>query len=236
MTSRFATLCFFMLALCHAPLLLAIENPLKPFSVEYIVKQDQEIIARTYISLQRIGDNRWRYHSNSVPTGWLATMLGVEVTQESEWTWNDHIVTHRFRYDRGGKEKHVHLIFDWEQMKVTNVINGDPWHMKIPPGTQDKFSINLALMAHLSQGETDISFPVADGGKLKTYDFKVLGKETINTALGQLNTIKLSRNKRGRTGRQATLWLSPELGYLLVKMEKADKDDEIATMSIQAIN
>jgi len=130
----------------------------------------------------------------------------------------------------------VHLKFDWQQMKVTNTINGDPWHMQIPDATLDKLSINLALMAHLSASETDISFPVADGGKLKTYDFKVIGKESIDTPLGQISTIKVSRNKRGRKGKQAMLWLAPDLGYLVVRIDKADKDNDIVTLKIQSLN
>ena len=193
----------------------ASENPLKPFRAEYILEQSGDVIARTSISLSTIGENRWRYQSSSKPTSWLASMLGVAVDEQSEWTWVDGLKVLSYRYDRSGKEKHVHLIFDWQQMKVTNIINGDPWQMQIPDATQDKFSINLALMAQLSESEADVSFPVADGGRLKTYDFKVIGKELIDTSLGKIQTIKLSRNKRGRKDKQATLWLAPDLGYLL---------------------
>ncbi|MCW8964473.1 MAG: DUF3108 domain-containing protein [Gammaproteobacteria bacterium] len=214
----------------------ATENPLKPFRAEYIVQRDGDIIAHTSLSLVAIGENRWRYTSSSEPTGWIATMMGVSVDEQSEWTWVDGLQVLSYRYDRAGKEKHVHLKFDWQQMKVTNIINGDPWHMQIPDATLDKLSINLALMAHLSASETDISFPVADGGKLKTYDFKVIGKESIDTSLGQISTIKVSRNKRGRKDKQAILWLAPDLGYLVVRIEKADKDNDIVTLKIQSLN
>jgi hypothetical protein len=222
--------------LLNATLLAAADNPLKAFRAEYSVQHDDDTVARTTLSLDDIGNNRWRYRSSSRPTGWLGSMLGVAVDQESEWTWVDGLKVLSYRYDRSGKEKHVHLIFDWQQMKVTNIINGDPWQMQIPDATQDKLSIILALSAHLSTSETDVSFPVADGGKLKTYDFKVLGKESIDTSLGKISTIKVSRNKRGRKNRQAILWLAPELGYLLVRMEKAEKDNELVTMSIESLN
>ena len=232
---RASKLLLVLLALFPVSTLEAAENPLKPFRAEYTLHQDDEVIAITKISLTNIGENLWRYRNASEPTGWLGTILGIKVIQESEWSWNDHIRPSRYRYDRSGKEKHVHMQFDWQNMKVTNVINGDPWQMEIPEGTQDKLSINLALMAHLAQSETDISFPVADGGRLKTYDFKIVGREHINTPLGQINTIRISRNKRGRKDRQAILWLSPELGYLPVRIEKADSDDEIATLNIQSL-
>jgi len=212
------------------------DNPLKPFRAQYIVEHDDDIIAHTNISLNKTSDNHWLYQSTSEPTGWVATMMGITVTEQSDWIWFDGVKVLTYRYDRSGKEKHVYLTFDWQQMKVTNNINGDPWQMEIPDTTQDKLSINLALMAHLAQSETDASFPVADGGKLKTYDYKVLGKESIDTSLGNISTLKVSRNKRGRKDKQATLWLAPDLGYLMVRMEKPDKDGEMAVLKIQSLN
>lgn len=216
---------------------VANDNPLKPFRAQYIVEQDDDMIARTTVSLSTAGKNRWLYQSNSEPTGWLASMLGIAIAQQSEWTWHEGVKTLTYRYDRSGKEKHVHMIFDWQQMKVTNIINGDPWHMQIPDATQDKLGITLALMAHLAESETDTSFPVADGGKLKTYDYKILGKLSLDTALGKINTITVTRNKRGRSkAKEATLWLAPDLGYLLVRMEKPDKDGEMVVLKIQSLN
>lgn len=215
----------------------ASDNPLKAFRADYIVEQDDDLVARTSVSLTATGDNRWLYRSDSEPTGWLASMLGIAISQQSEWTWHDGIKTLIYRYDRSGKEKHVHMVFDWQQMKVTNTINGDPWQMQIPDTTQDKLGITLALMTHLTQSETDTSFPVADGGRLKTYDYKILGKQLLDTALGKINTIKVSRNKRGRSkAKEAILWLAPALGYLLVRMEKPDKDGEMVILKIQSLN
>lgn len=210
--------------------------PLRPFKAQYTVEHDGNEIAITQLALKSTGNNQWAYQSTSEGTTWLARMLGAKVSEQSEFQWLNDIRISSYRYDRAGKEKHVHLLFDWPRMKVTNIINGDPWHMQIPEGTQDKLSINLALKTHLSRSQTDVSFPVADGGKLKTYDFKVIGKEIIDTPLGKISTIKLTRNKRGRKGKQAILWLAPDLNYLTIKMEKADKDNEIVTMKIQSLN
>lgn len=223
---------FLLVMIFPVSMLYAEDNPLQAFRAEYVVEHDGEIVARTRLSLQKNVNNHWKYRSRSHPTGWLASMMGLEVSEESTWTWDNGIKIKEYRYDRAGKEKHVNLEFNWQDKIVTNVINGDPWQMEIPEGTLDKLSINLALAAHLMSSETDVSFPVADGGKLKTYDFKVLGKETLETDIGRLNTIKVSRNKRGRKDKQATIWLAPSKNHLVVKMEKADKDDEVVTVRI----
>lgn len=212
-------------------------NPLKPFHAEYIVDRNGNTVAQASTSLIPDGKNRWVFTNSVKPIGWIASILSTSFEEQSTWMWTNGIKALSYRYDRSDKEKHVSLIFDWQQMRVTNIIDGDSWRMKIPHATQDKASIYLALSAHMSVSETNTSFPVADGGKLKTYDFKIIGEGTINTPLGKINTINISKNKRGRKKqRKTTLWLAPDFGYLLVRMEKTDKDGNIITMKIQSLN
>jgi len=215
----------------------AFAAPIKPFSAGYVVLKDNEVIANTSISLKKINDSDWQYRSTSKPTGWFASIMGVSVTETSHLQWQGNSVRIKdYRYNRTGKAKHVHLAFDWQGMSVTNSINGDEWTMQIPEGTADKLSINLALMAKLKSRVADASFPVADGGKLKYYDFKVLGTESLATALGNIKTLKIYRNKRGRRDKQATLWMAPDLDFLLVRMEKAGKGGEPVVLKIHSLN
>lgn len=222
-------------ALLYAAAIHAQGFPLKPFTAEYTVSRDGEEIGVQQVQLQALDARHWSYTSQSEATGWLARMFGASVEEESRFHWNGQPVISSYRYERRGKEKHVHLKFDWQAMKVTNTINGDAWQMKIPDGTQDKLSINLALKTRLLQQKSDASFPVADGGKLKTYDFKIIGRERINTPLGQLQAIKISRNKRGRTDGHSTLWLAPELQYLTIQIEKTDKDGETIRSTLRTL-
>lgn len=215
----------------------AIATPFTPFEATYQITKQNEIIANTHLSLKKNSDSSWRYQSKSTPTSWLAKALGVTVTETSTWRWhNNQIQILDYHYIRSGKEKEVHLSFNWKTMTVVNTINGDHWRMDIPDGTLDKLSINLGLMAQLSKQIKDTSFPVADGGKLKYYDFKIDGEAHINTALGNIKTIKVKRNKRGRKDKQAALWLAPEINYLLVRMEKEDKDREKVVLEIKSLN
>ncbi|HDY84394.1 MAG TPA: DUF3108 domain-containing protein, partial [Methylophaga sp.] len=64
----------------------------------------------------------------------------------------------------------------------------------------------------------------ADGGKLKNYQIRVIGKETITTPLGEIDTIKLTRHRNKDEDRETTLWCSPALDYMPVKLEHIEDE------------
>ncbi len=211
------------------------ELPFKPFSARYDVLHNGDHVAVTTLSLVRQNEDTWLYASMSEAVGWIARMFGGKVTEQSLFSWNGDIRIISYRYDRNSSKKHVKLKFDWQNMEVTNDINGDPWQMTLSPGTLDKLSANLALVVRLSSGETSARLPVADGGKLKIYDFNIVGEELIDTPLGRVKTVKVSRNKHGRADRQAWLWLAPELNYMIIKVEKDGSNENRFTMIIQSL-
>lgn len=232
MISRLVSL--LVLATFISPVL---SSPFLPFEASYQITKKNEVVANTFISLKQNGDDTWDYQSTSRPTSWLATILGITVTETSHWRWQDNqIQILDYRYHRSGREKEIHLSFNWQTMTVINTIDSDHWKMSIPEGTLDKLSINLGLMSHLSKQISDASFPVADGGKLKYYDFKVEGAMRIQTALGNIKTIKITRNKRGKKDRPTILWLAPDFNFLLVRKEKKGKDGEKFILEIKSLN
>lgn len=209
--------------------------PFKPFSARYDVLHNGDHVAITTLSLARHNENTWLYSSMSEAVGWISRIFSGKITEQSIFNWNGDMRVLSYRYDRGGSRKHVKLKFDWQNMEVINDINGDPWKMTLSSGTLDKLSANLALAVHLSSGKTSVRLSVADGGKLKTYDFNVIAEELIDTPVGMVKTVKVSRNKHGRKDRQAWLWLAPELNHMIMKVEKYDSNDNLFSMMIQSL-
>ncbi|MFT5927761.1 MAG: hypothetical protein ACI805_000877, partial [Candidatus Azotimanducaceae bacterium] len=70
-----------------------------------------------------------------------------------------------------------------------------------------------------------LDYVIADGGKLKNYSFKVIGEEEIDTPLGKMKTIKVSRVKDTRN-RESTFWLAPEYDFLLVRFQQLEADGD----------
>jgi len=140
-----------------------------------------------------------------------------------------------YLYQRTGgkKEKYLSLKFDWIQQKVHIDDKKHPWSLNIEANTLDKLSYQIALMGDLSPNKTDYSYQIADGGKVKTYNIKVLGEEIINTPLGKINTLKLMRMRDTPKGRQTTLWCAPDLHYMPVKLQHKEKGSTFTALLSQ---
>jgi hypothetical protein len=94
----------------------------------------------------------------------------------------------------------------------------------VPTGTQDKLSYQLQLRLDLLAGKTDMTYAVADGGKLKEYRFKVTGEEQIDTPYGRYNAVRVMRDRGEDADRETLIWLAPELDYLIVRLEQTESD------------
>ena len=63
---------------------------------------------------------------------------------------------------------------------------------------------------------------VADKAKRKDYRFKIVGEESLNTAAGEFETVRVKR-LRDNLDRYTEFWLATEHEYLLVKLVQQDE-------------
>ena len=154
--------------------------------------------------------------------------------------------------------RNVELIFDWDSKEVTNhhKHKNSKWVMNITEHTVDKLSYQLAMMLLLQKnsaqepqpsGEPQFSgepqlnkklqpgkkfrLNIADGGRIKEYDFEIMGTERVTTPLGSYKTLKIQHH-RYKKEKNITLWCAPELAYLPVKIiqEEPGKPDFLSTL------
>lgn len=194
-----------------APLLNAVE--LKPFKAKY--QAEIGSFSATATRELKVTDSG-NYQLSQEANNFFASV--VETSQFS--TNGNLLVSNRYEYLRKafGSKRHALLEFDWDKKSVTNDVEGKPWSYDISEGTLDKLNFQLRLRLDLQQGHYDqLSYPVADGGVLKTYQFKVLGKETLETELGTVNTVKVQRIYSKKKDKETWLWFSTDHDYLLVR-------------------
>jgi hypothetical protein len=89
------------------------------------------------------------------------------------------------------------------------------------------------MMLALGEGKTEVTFNIADGGKLKEYRFKVLGRETLELPAGRFDTVKITKlrdNKR----RETYIWCAPELNYLPVRIWQREKDEAVYQSDLES--
>jgi len=200
----------------------AIAQQIPDFSANYLVELNglQAGELKRTLSTEAVGTRR--LHSITQAKGMFAFFKPDVVEETSVWQEIDGQITpQHYLYQRSGgkKDKTLSMDFNWKRNIARIDDKQHPWKLKLEPNTLDKLNYQINLMQDLAQGDTVLSYRIADGGKLKTYDIEILGTETISTPMGHIETIKLTRHRDKDEDRDTTLWCAPKLNFLPVKLE-----------------
>src|SRR5699024_1884227 len=118
----------------------------------------------------------------------------------------------------GGKEETQYLNFDWENQVARYQDNDEEKEFSLEEKLYDPISFFFEARCALIQGDKELAFPLIRKGDKKTQRYRVTGTETIETALGNYEALVVERQRKSKK-RQTRLYVAPELGYLLVKIE-----------------
>ena len=136
-------------------------------------------------------------------------------------------------WDQRG-DKHSSARFDAAGGSLTlDPAKGASRHFAYEGDVQDALSLffKLALTAPPPDGK--LSYRVFNGKKLRDYTYEVRGEETLETALGALRTLHLSR-VADRDGRFEA-WLAIDRHYLPVRVLKSDDRGGEMELRVQSI-
>lgn len=191
------------------------------FHAEYIARyQGLPIKAKGVRELTRLGDNRYRFISS-------ATSIFVKVVESTEFDINGSLLQPaKYHYERKGmgKNKQVSSSFDWQE----NLVTHKGTTSVLAAGTLDKLSYQYQLRLDVAQAIADgeqnpkLEYTIADQEKRKIYNFRIAGRETLDTPLGELQTIRIDRIRQD-TDRQTSLWLALDHDLILVKLKQQEQ-------------
>jgi hypothetical protein len=129
---------------------------------------------------------------------------------------------------------------DWEQRIVT--FSARSFQRPAHEGIQDRVSFLFQLMA-LGQNLPDafregavVTMDVAGPGDVDSYRFMVVGNETIETAAGPMEAIKLDRPRMEPNFQRIEVWLAPSRRYLPVAVRFTDRRDNVTEMHFESAN
>jgi hypothetical protein len=126
--------------------------------------------------------------------------------------------------------------FQWDAGKIT--FSGTTIEVPLQEGAQDQLSFmaQLALIAQAfperMQPGMAIALEVAGNRNTRVYDLRVIGRETIVTPAGNIETLKLDRVVQpGTRDPRIQLWLAPSMRWLPVKTYTTlANGDEVETL------
>jgi len=211
---------------------------LPDFEASYILKRGNLRIGTTTIALQTAADGTYLYESHSWPSRWVSWLLKDQLHESSRGSMTPAGVRpDKYHYLRNGgsKEREADLSFDWQEKTVRNHVEGSLWEMEIPAGTVDKLASQLGMMLALQQDKEDVTFNIADGGKLKKYRYKVIGQETLEVPAGTFATVKITK-LRGHSRRETYVWCAPALNYLPIRIWQRETDDSEYTSDLESFS
>ncbi len=222
-------------ALLFAAALLALPTSqaadLQPFSASYTADWKQLPMSGTAErSLQAGADGVWNLN-------FKASMVIASLSEASTLKVDkDVMVPQTYNFERSGlgKSKKVDLVFDWSTKFVTGTDRNDAIKLPINRGVLDKSTYQLALQHDVAAGKKSMSYQVVDGDELDTYDFRVLGSESVSTKAGQIDAIKVERVRDPTQSKRTTvLWFAKDWDYLLVRLQQVETDGKEYNIMLQ---
>lgn len=163
--------------------------------------------------------------------GIAAIIIGSNEQQSCDFIMQDgYAVTQRYVGGNLKKDKYS-VDFDWQE-KVLTFESGET--MNMPNGyIVDFCSMPYALALQKGQGLKDKTMYVVDGKKKRIRGYILVSSEadSIETALGVKDTIKITFQREQRPDRTLTLWLSPSDLYVPLKIEEKRKS-RTTTMTV----
>ena len=178
--------------------------------------------------LTRHRDGHYHYESLTQPR---FEFIPYYFHETADFNWiKEKIVPKRFfyEYQEGKKHRRGFIRFDAEAKLISHPI-GHAWEIDMMSKALDKLSYTLALRHDLIQGEKILNYQVVDEKGLQSYQFNILGNETLNTALGQLDTLKV---QYAHPKYKTTFWLAKNLNFLLIKIQQERQGHIVAKATI----
>lgn len=192
------------------------------FKADYRLKHNGVEIGHVTLVVKQTEPQHYTLTSTTETSGLLAFIREDDVVETSEFEvveGKPKPLNYRYTEQLGEGIKNVHLAFDWKKNRVTNSNDKSRWHMKITDGVVDKALMQIALMLDLSESKEPLSYQVADGGRLKTYQFAYQGLEKISVNNKDYQTIKLARTKDDKP-LITYYWCAPSLHMLPVRLTR----------------
>lgn len=137
-------------------------------------------------------------------------------------------------YEKRGKKEPSLAVFDWKNHTVTLNHKGRETQEKLPEGTLDRLSMSYNYM-FTSLPKHYIERHTTNSHNLQLSRYKVT-KEVINTPIGEMETIVLTRQEGKNSRLKRKLWLAPSNHMLPVRIVSVEDNGREIEKIVTGIN
>ncbi|MFO1351328.1 MAG: DUF3108 domain-containing protein [Gammaproteobacteria bacterium] len=211
--------------------------PLKPFVAHYKVFGMGMSLGEGAITLSDEGNGRYRMRSEVHPTGVTAFLIKDRIREDAVGEFQGDVPRpSEYSYEQNGgkKKRNTHLRFDWQTGQVHARYNDKQATFALEPRTVDPLSLYLLAMRDLQQQRASSQYTLINRLKLKTYQIDRQPNESVDTPLGRLQAVRVTRQSADDS-RATTLWFAPALDYLPVQVVQTEDGDESFRMVLESV-
>jgi len=195
----------------------------RKLELEYSVLESEgrTVLGWMVYRFEREGD-RYRMRLAVDAIGVASFFVKGRYVQHSEGRLTaDGLRPERFMVRRGKRERVERASFDWQTSRATlsDARGSRDWALQA--GAQDLLSVIYQISFVMEEKGNPPAVMVTDGRRFQTAHLEIVGRETVQTELGPMETVRIrSALERGAT---VELWLAPDFGYLPARVQLRDK-------------
>lgn len=206
----------------------AAQTPLPAFEAEYEVIRNGKSIGSSRMALQPEG-NHWRYSSQTSGERGMASLVGLRIEQRMDFQWQHgqpQPLTASYEQKATLSSRSVEVRYDWNIGRYRLSDRRGEHEHALPAGTVDRYGSGIAIAARLAAGEREFVLPVAYPDGVRDWRFRVAGEETLETADGRVETLRVER-VRDDSDRSTISWHDPQRDHIAVRLVQREDGNTI---------
>lgn len=196
-----------------------------PYIATYVVNYRGVEVGRLRFELRTEEAGRFVFETRAEPGMIASFVVGSDAVERSVMHIDQNGVRPLSWYLDDGKPgdaKDGALTFDWDEKRITGIVEGQRVQLPTEPQLQDRLSLQIAVLTTLLRGQVPSSIPLIDHNKIKRYSYRRTGAEQIKTPAGEFATV-LYESTRPGSSRVSRVWHAPTLDYIPVRAEQVRK-------------
>jgi hypothetical protein len=136
--------------------------------------------------------------------------------------------------DQRGDRDPTRAKFDWGKKTLVLTHDGNSETRAMPADAIDRLSF-FYQFAFVPLPAHDLHYTAVDGKGTTQFNFAAGVREKLATPLGELDTVKLTKQRDGPDDKETEVWLAPSLNYFPIRVLITDSNGNRADQMISRI-